>query len=66
MGRNEIGETPQSTASYLKLENPKHYTGDCFCRTTATLLSNSGANTTMLKQLGGWKSLSIAEGDASD
>ncbi|XP_077279740.1 uncharacterized protein LOC143907092 [Temnothorax americanus] len=34
----------------------------CLRRTSATLLSNSGANITMLKQLEGWKSAGIAEG----
>ncbi|XP_066585168.1 uncharacterized protein [Prorops nasuta] len=62
IGRNKIGETPQMIASYLKLPNPKLYTGHCFRRTGATLLSNSGANVTMLKQLGGWKSTNIAQG----
>ncbi|XP_039307828.1 uncharacterized protein LOC120358251 [Solenopsis invicta] len=62
IGKNKIGETPQIIAAYLNLENPKQYTGHCFRRTGATLLSNSGASTTMLKQLGGWKSLTIAQG----
>lgn len=62
IGRNTIGATPQHIASYLDLPNSKRYTGHCFRRTAATLLSNSGANTTMLKQLGGWKSTAIAQG----
>lgn len=62
IGRNKIGETPHCIASYLNLPNPKLYTGHCFRRTGATLLSNSGANETMLKQLGGWKSTAIAQG----
>ncbi|XP_071629088.1 uncharacterized protein [Temnothorax longispinosus] len=62
IGKNKIGETPQIIAAYLNLENPKQYTGHCFRRTGATLLSNSGASTTMLKQLGGWKSITIAQG----
>lgn len=63
IGKNKIGEIPQLIASYLNLENPKSYTGHCFRRTSATLLSNSGASTTMLKQLGGWKSTNIAQGN---
>ena len=62
IGRNKIGETPQAIALYLNLPNAKMYTGHCFRRTGATLLSNSGANVTMLKQLGGWKSTNIAQG----
>ena len=62
IGRNKIGETPQSIALYLNLPDPKLYTGHCFRRTGATLLSDSGANITMLKQLGGWKSTNIAQG----
>ncbi|XP_071553455.1 uncharacterized protein [Temnothorax nylanderi] len=62
IGKNKIGETPQIIAAYLNLENPKQYTGHCFRRTGATLLSNSGASTTMLKQLGGWKSITVAQG----
>lgn len=63
IGKNKIRQTPQIIASYLGLENPKKYTGHCFRRTSATLLSNSGASTTMLKQLGGWKSLTVAQGN---
>lgn len=63
MGRNKIAEIPKSIAEFLNLPNPKSYTGHCFRRTGATLLSNSGANTTMLKQLGGWQSTSIAQGN---
>ncbi|XP_044594615.1 uncharacterized protein LOC123272058 [Cotesia glomerata] len=62
IGRNKIGETPRAIASHLNLPNPKLYTGHCFRRTGATLLSDSGANETMLKQLGGWKSTAIALG----
>lgn len=62
IGRNKIGETPSAIALYLRLPNSKLYTGHCFRRTGATLLSNSGANETMLKQLGGWKSTAIAQG----
>ncbi|XP_057319465.1 uncharacterized protein LOC130663914 [Microplitis mediator] len=62
IGRNTIGGTPQSIASYLNLPNPTRYTGHCFRRTSATLLSESGANVTILRQLGGWKSTAIAQG----
>ena len=62
IGRNKIGETPQSIASYLNSPDPKLYTEHCFHRTGATLLSDSGANITMLKPLGGWKSSNITQG----
>lgn len=62
MGKNKIGSTPSSIASYLGLKDPSKYTGHCFRRTSATLLSNSGANMPMLKQLGGWKSDTVAAG----
>ncbi|CAG5109268.1 Protein of unknown function [Cotesia congregata] len=62
LGRNEIGQIPKIIAEYLKLTNPQYYTRHCLRRTSATLILNSGANKTMLKQLGGWKSASIAGG----
>ncbi|XP_057322774.1 uncharacterized protein LOC130666104 [Microplitis mediator] len=62
IGKNKIDETPQVITSYLNLSNPKLYTEHCFRRTGTTLLSDSGANITMLKRLGGWKSTSIAQG----
>ena len=62
IGRHKIGEVPESIASYLNLENPKKYTGHCFRRTAATLLSESGANMQMIKQLGRWRLDIIAQG----
>ncbi|OXU17037.1 hypothetical protein TSAR_016695 [Trichomalopsis sarcophagae] len=61
IGRNKIRETPQAIASYLDLQDANSYTGHCFRRTGATLLSDSDANITILKQLGGWKSTNIAQ-----
>lgn len=66
LGKNKIGSTPSVIATFLKLENPSRFTGHCFRRTSATLLSNSGANMTMIKQLGGWKSDSVAAGYVAD
>lgn len=62
IGRHKIGEVPEHIASYLQLENTKRYTGHCFRRTAATLLSDSGANMQMIKQLGRWRSDIIAQG----
>lgn len=62
IGRHKIGEVPEKIAAYLKLPEPKRYTGHCFRRTSATLLSDSGANMQMVKQLGRWRSDIIAQG----
>ncbi|XP_074112409.1 uncharacterized protein LOC141536069 isoform X1 [Cotesia typhae] len=61
IGRNKIGQIPKIIAEYLKLTVPQKFTGHCLHRTSATLISNSGASVTMLKQLGGWKSATIVE-----
>jgi hypothetical protein len=54
-------------ATFLGLKNPEEYTGHAFRRSSATLLAESGADTSILKRLGGWKSTNVAEGyvDAS-
>lgn len=62
IGRHKIGQVPENIASYLKLPNPKRHTGHCFRRTSATLLSESGANMQMIQQLGRWRSDIIAQG----
>lgn len=61
IGRHKIGEVPGIIATYLGLSNPKTFTGHCFRRTSATLLSESGANMQMIKQLGRWRSDIIAQ-----
>lgn len=62
VGRHKIGETPQLIATFLNLEDASRYTGHCFRRTAATLLSESGANMQKIKQLGRWRSDLIAQG----
>lgn len=62
IGRHKIGQVPEKIASYLQLPNAKKFTGHCFRRTSATLLSDSGANMQMVKQLGRWRSDIIAQG----
>ncbi|CAD6212390.1 GSCOCG00011016001-RA-CDS, partial [Cotesia congregata] len=62
IGKNKISKVPIKVAEYLELEHPEAYTGHCFRRTVATLLANSGANLTAVKQLGGWRSSTTAEG----
>lgn len=62
IGINTVGAMPQRIAKYLNLPNTNLYTGHSFRRSSATLLANSGANITTIKQHGGWKSTSVAEG----
>lgn len=66
IGRNKIGEAPKKIATYLGLDNVNKYTGHCLRRTGTTLLANSGANMVMIKQLGGWKSDTVAQGYIED
>ncbi|XP_044578608.1 uncharacterized protein LOC123261158 [Cotesia glomerata] len=62
IGRHTIGGMPKKIATYLDLPNINRHTGHCFRRSSATLLSNSGANMQMIKQLGRWRSDVIAQG----
>lgn len=62
IGRHTIGGISEQIATYLQLPNPQRFTGHCFRRTSATLLSDSGANMQMIKQLGRWRSDVIAQG----
>ncbi|KAL0879211.1 hypothetical protein ABMA27_002994 [Loxostege sticticalis] len=66
LGKNKISSMPQEIATFLKLPDSKLYTGHCFRRTSATLLADSGADLTVLKRHGGWKSSSVAEGYIED
>ena len=51
----------KKVATFLKLPNPSLYTGHAFRRSSATLLADSGADLSLLKRHGGWKSTSVAE-----
>lgn len=62
IGINKFGSMPKEIATYLNLPDPKSYTGHTFRRTSATLLAEAGADVTVLKRHGGWKSNAIAEG----
>lgn len=66
IGLNKFGSMPMKIAEYLKLAEPKLYTGHCFRRTSATVLADSGADLTTLKRHGGWKSNQVAEGYIED
>lgn len=66
VGVHMIGKVPSMIAKYLKLPNPETYTGHCFRRSSATLLADSGADMSILKRHGGWKSTTVAEGYVED
>lgn len=61
LGIHTIGQVPSHIANFLKLPHVERYTGHCFRRSSATLLSDSGASMQMIKQLGRWRSDAIAE-----
>ncbi|KAJ8913974.1 hypothetical protein NQ315_008966 [Exocentrus adspersus] len=58
---HSIGGAPRKIAEFLKLDHSERYTGHCFRRTSSTLLANAGADVTILKRHGGWKSTFVAE-----
>lgn len=62
VGLNKIGGVPKQIAEYLKLPDPKMYTGHCLRRTSATILVDAGGDLMALKRHGGWKSSTTAEG----
>lgn len=62
VGIHTFGTLGIKIAEFLKLPNPKNYTGHCLRRTSATLFADNGGNITNLKRHGGWKSTSVAEG----
>ncbi|XP_018575819.1 uncharacterized protein LOC108914474 [Anoplophora glabripennis] len=62
VGINTIGQLPKMTAQMIGLPNCALFTGHCFRSSSDTLLADSGANILKIKQHGGWKSDSVAEG----
>lgn len=66
VGVHTIGKIPTMIAKYLGLPNSEAYTGHCFRRSSATLLANTGADMSILKRHGGWKSTTVAEGYIED
>ncbi|KAJ3623563.1 hypothetical protein MTP99_019782 [Tenebrio molitor] len=66
VGINTFGQLPSKIAAYLKLEDPKTYTGHCFRRSSATLLAAGGGDLVSLKRHGGWRSSTVAEGYIED
>jgi integrase len=53
VGINTFGQLPSKIAAYLKLEDPKTYTGHCFRRSSATLLAAGGGDLVSVKRHGG-------------
>lgn len=62
VGYNTIAKYPEKIAEFLNLENPKEFTGHAFRRSSATALAGSGAPMLLLKNAGGWRSDTIAQG----
>jgi len=62
IGKNKFYDMPKVIATYLRLENPKDYTGHSLRRTSATVLVDGGGDMAMLMTLGGWKSYKTAGG----
>ena len=65
-GKNMVRKIPKLIAEFLQLPDPHLYTGQCFRRTSATALADSGASRLQLKRAGCWKSDSVAEGYIND
>jgi hypothetical protein len=61
-GIHKLRLIPRFIATSLGIEDPLKYTGQCFRRTSATALADSGASRTSLKRHGAWKSDSVVEG----
>ena len=62
IGINTIGDIPRKIAQFLNLAEPKKYTGHCFRRSSASWLADAGADISVLKRHGGWRSNTVAEG----
>ncbi|KAL7306609.1 hypothetical protein TKK_0001293 [Trichogramma kaykai] len=60
--KNTLSGIPKIIAQQLNLPDPDSYTGHCFRRSSATILSNTGANLNMVKKHGGWSSDTVAQG----
>lgn len=62
VGIHKIRGIPCEAAKFLGKTDPQLYTGHALRRTGATILADSGATLVQLKQHGGWKSSTVAEG----
>lgn len=61
IGINKFGNVPKKIAAFLNLPDTQLYTGHSLRRSSTTILSDTGANLTEIKQHGGWKSSAVAE-----
>jgi integrase len=61
VGINTFGGLPSKIAIFLELPSAKEYTGHCFRRTSASLLANAGADMSVIKRHGAWKSSNVVE-----
>lgn len=66
VGINKLASMGKHIATFLKLKNPELYTGHSFRRSSATICVSAGGDITAVKQLGGWKSTTVAEGYIDD
>ena len=61
VGKNKIAEYPKRVATFLGL-SPEGFTGHCWRRTTATILSETDIPLIQFKNAGGWHSDSVCQG----
>lgn len=66
VGMNSFAKFPKVIAKFLELADGDSYTGHCLCRTSATLLADSGADLLTLKRHRGWRANNVAEGYIED
>ena len=66
VGINTFGGLSSKIANFLELPNAEQYTGHCFRRTSASLLADAGADMSIIKKHGVWKSSNVTEGYVDD
>ena len=60
IGKNVLALVPQKVALFLNLENASSFTGHSIRRTSASVGAENGITALQLKELGGWKSDTVA------
>ena len=60
LGKGTLAETPKYVAEFLKLTDPKQYTGHGLRATGATAMADHGCTELELMLAGNWKSLTVA------
>ncbi|XP_011305749.1 uncharacterized protein [Fopius arisanus] len=61
MGINTLGAVPKNIVTYLQLPDAAQYTGHALRRSSATIYCKAGGTLLGLKDLGGWKSDTVAQ-----